>query len=159
MKFVRRHRFKFVVTFLVIVLIIVSFYMLWVKVPYTRHQNRLDSIRNTIINENEYIYQDYFNAYNSDQTYFILYVEEDEEKQYVVFDHQRQFITSYAGEVVTEESVLATFTENYEVEPTSIEVGFENERFVYCIKYREGDTLLFAFYSIDNGQFIKSYHL
>jgi len=159
MKFVRRHRFKFVVTFLVIVLIIVSFYMLWVKVPYTRHQNRLDSIRNTIINENEYIYQDYFNAYNSDQTYFILYVEEDEEKQYVVFDHQRQFITSYAGEVVTEESVLATFTQSYEVEPTSIEVGFENERFVYCIKYREGDTLLFAFYSIDNGQFIKSYHL
>lgn len=159
MKFLRRHRFKFVVTFLVIVLITVSFYMLWVRVPYTRHKNSLDSIRNAIIRENEYIYQDYFNAYNSDQTYFILYVEDDGENQYVAFDSQRQFITAYAGDIVTEESVIATFLESYEVEPTNIEVGFENERFVYCIKYKEGDTLLFAFYSIDNGQFIKSYHL
>ncbi|MFV0395923.1 MAG: hypothetical protein ACK5LC_16325 [Coprobacillaceae bacterium] len=159
MKFIRKHRFKFIISFLVVVLVIVSFYRLWVHVPYTRNQNRLDNIRNEIVSTNDYKYEDYFNEYNSDQTYYILYVEKEDKKQYVVYDYQKEYITSYSGEIVSEQNVRESFQEKYEKAPTSVEIGFENDKFVYCIKYKEDNTLIFAFYGIDNGVFIKSYRL
>ena len=42
--FFRKHRFKIVLTFLVIVFVYICFYMLWVHVPYTKHKNDLVSI-------------------------------------------------------------------------------------------------------------------
>ena len=36
--FFRKHRFKIVLTFLVIVFVYICFYMLWVHVPYTKHK-------------------------------------------------------------------------------------------------------------------------
>jgi uncharacterized protein YpmB len=159
MKFIKKHRFKMVTTFLVLVLLVTSFYMLWVHVPYVRNQNRLDNIRNAILSENKYDYKEYFNEYNSDQTYYILLVSEEEKDTYVVFDYQRRFIASYGGDVVSEDSVKVKFKEKFKVEPTSIEIGYENEKFVYCMKYKKDNTLTFAFYGIDNGEYIKSYRL
>lgn len=159
MKFLKKHRFKIIISFLVMVLVIVSFYMLWVHVPYTRNQNRLDNIRNTILKENKYIYKDYFNEYNSDQTYYLLCVEEEGKEQYVVFNYEKQFIASYTGAIVSEDSVKKEFVEKYKVEPSSIAIGFENQKIVYCIKYKKNNKMIFAFYGIDNGAFIKAYRI
>ena len=47
--FFRKHRFKIVLTFLVIVFVYICFYMLWVHVPYTKHKNDLVYVVNTIM--------------------------------------------------------------------------------------------------------------
>ena len=35
----------------------------------------------------------------------------------------------------------------------------ENDQFVYCLTYKGKDTLLYAYYSLDNGEFLKAYRL
>ena len=52
MKFLRKNRFNILIVFLVLVLIVVSFYMLWVHVPYSKHKNEITSIENVIVKEN-----------------------------------------------------------------------------------------------------------
>ena len=47
--FFRKHRFKIVLTFLVIVFVYICFYMLWVHVPYTKHKNDVVNIIMTMM--------------------------------------------------------------------------------------------------------------
>ena len=51
------------------------------------------------------------------------------------------------------------FFNKYQVKATSIEIGYENDQFVYCLTYKGKDTLLYAFYSLDQGEFLKAYKL
>lgn len=43
--------------------------------------------------------------------------------------------------------------------PDVIEIGYENEIFVYSLLYRGNNSLIYAFYGIDNGEFIKAYRI
>ena len=70
--FFRKHRFKIVLTFLVIVFVYICFYMLWVHVPYTKHKNDLVSIQEEICSQYHYDYDDYFNAYQNKKINYIL---------------------------------------------------------------------------------------
>lgn len=73
LKFLRKHRFNILITFLVTVLIIVSFYMLWVHVPYWQYQNDLSRVEAQIIQENDYDKADYFYRYNGEKSYYIIH--------------------------------------------------------------------------------------
>lgn len=159
MSFLRKHRFKFVIGFLLIVLVVVSFYMLWVHLPYATNQNRMHNIRNQILTENNFEYDAYFNEYVGKDTYYILKIKEDNKSQYAVFDDEKKYIKSYTGEIASEKEVLEAFRKKYEVNPESIEIAYENEIFVYCVKYMEKGTLIYAFYGLDSGEFIKAYQL
>ena len=59
--------------FLVLVFIIVSFYMLWVHVPYSKHKNDLAQVQQEIIAENKYDSADYFNRYDGEKSYYIIH--------------------------------------------------------------------------------------
>ena len=100
MKFLRRNRFNILIAFLILVFIIVSFYMLWVHVPYSRHKNDLAKIENEIIAENGYDSADYFNRYDGEKSYYIIHAKKGEKQQYAVFDEKKKFIKSYSGDVV-----------------------------------------------------------
>lgn len=141
------------------ILVVVSFYMLWVHVPYARNQNRLNNIKREIMTDNSYDKVEYFNEYNSDQTYYIILAEKEDEKQYVVYNHEKKKIDSENANIVSEDSVKKQFVDKFEVQPTSVEFGYEMNKIVYCLKYLKGDTLIYSFYSVDNGEFIKSYKL
>lgn len=47
----------------------------------------------------------------------------------------------------------------YKHTPDDIEIGYENEIFVYCLLYRGENSLIYAFYGIDDGEFIKAYRI
>ena len=49
--------------------------------------------------------------------------------------------------------------QNKKINSTKVEIGYENDQFVYCLTYKGKDTLLYAFYSLDNGEFLKAYKL
>lgn len=157
--FFRKHRFKIVITILVLLLIYVSFYTLWVHVPYTSKQNELTSIQEEICKENNYTYDDYFNEYNSRKTYYIIKVKKKKKTMYVVFNEKKEKVKSYSGKVVKKKDVRNLFQERYNVTPTKTEVAYENNRIVYCLTYKGKDSLIYAFYGIDDGEFIKAYRL
>ncbi|MCB6705116.1 hypothetical protein LI094_01060 [[Clostridium] saccharogumia] len=159
MKFLRRNRFNILIAFLILVFIIVSFYMLWVHVPYSRHKNDLAKIENEIIAENGYDSADYFNRYDGEKSYYIIHAKKGEKQQYAVFDEKKKFIKSYSGDVVDQQECIDAFKEKYKQTPDDVEIGYENEIFVYSLLYRGEDSLIYAFYGIDSGEFIKAYRI
>ncbi len=59
----KKHGFRILLVVLIVILAIVSFYMLWVHVPYYQHYHGLDEIRNEICETNHYEYMDYLLKY------------------------------------------------------------------------------------------------
>ena len=121
--------------------------MLWVHVPYSKHKNEITSIENVIVKENNYSNVKYFDRYNSDKSYYIIRATKGKKQQYAVFD------------VVDQQVCINAFKEKYKQEPSEVSVGYENEIFVYCLMYQGKDSLVYAFYGIDNGEFVKAYRI
>ena len=48
--------------------------MLWVHIPYTKHQNELTSIQESICDKYNYTYNGYFNEYQNKKTNYIVKV-------------------------------------------------------------------------------------
>ncbi|WP_172471928.1 hypothetical protein [Thomasclavelia cocleata] len=159
MKFLRKHRFDFLMAFLVLVFIIVSFYMLWVHVPYSKHKNDLAKVQQEIIAENKYDSADYFNRYDGEKSYYIIHAKKEDKEQYAVFNDKHKFIKSYSGDIVDQQVCIDAFKEKYKKDPDVVEIGYENEIFVYSLLYRGDNSLIYAFYGIDNGEFIKAYRI
>lgn len=157
--FLKKHRFKIAISALIIIFIYVSFYMLWVHVPYATKQNELKSIQEELCYDNEYTYDDYFNEYHNDKTYYIMKVKKKKKSMYVVFNEKKKKIKTYDGSFVKENEVLEAFKEKYKVSATKTEIGYENNEIAYCLTYKGNDTLLYAFYRIEDGEFIKAYRL
>ena len=123
--------------------------MLWVHVPYSRHKNDLAKIENEIVAENGY----------DSAGYYIIHAKKGEKQQYAVFDEKKRFIKSYSGDVVDQQECIDAFKEKYKQTPDDVEIGYENEIFVYSLLYRGEDSLIYAFYGIDSGEFIKAYRI
>lgn len=157
--FLKKHRFKIAISLLVIILIYVSFYMLWVHVPYAAKQNELIKIREELCYENDYTYDDYFNEYHNDKTYYIIKVKKKKKSMYVVFNEKKKKIETYDGSFVKKSEVKTAFENKYGVASTKTEIGYENGEIAYCLTYKGNDTLIYAFYAIDDGEFIKAYRL
>ena len=149
--FFRKHRFKIVLTFLVIVFVYICFYMLWVHVPYTKHKNDLVSIQEEICSQYHYDYDDYFNAYQNKKINYIVKVKNKKKTMYVVCNKKLKKVDTFEGETISKKEVKNAFVQKYQVNPTKVEIGYENDQFVYCLTYKGKDTLLYAFYSLDNG--------
>lgn len=159
MDFIRAHRFKIVFTILIVILLIVSFFMIWVHIPYSTRQNTLTKMEHTIISENDYVYDGYTNQYNSDQVYYILKVKEDKKGLYVVFDHDLKLVDSIDSNVVDQKICEEAFEKKYKHKADKIEIGYENEMIIYSLRYKGKDNLIYAFYRVDNGEFVKAYQL
>lgn len=157
--FFRRHRFKIVLSFLVALLIYVGFYMLWVHVPYASRQNELTRIQEKICEDNKYTYDDYFYEYNSDKTYYVIKVKKKKKTMYVVFNEKMEKVKSYSGKTISKNVVKNAFIDRYNVKPTKVEMAYENNKIVYYLMYKGKDSLIYAFYEIDSGDFIKAYKL
>ena len=157
--FFRAHRFKIVISILVVIFMIVSFFMILVHIPYSSHENSLTNIRNEIISKNNYEYDNYMNKHNSDQVYYILKVKDKDEGLYVVFDQNLNLLDSISSDIADEKICKEAFKEKYKCEADKIEIGYENKTIVYSLRYKGKDHLIYAFYRVDNGEFIKAYQL
>ena len=124
-----------------------------------KHKNEITSIENVIVKENNYSNVKYFDRYNSDKSYYIIRATKGKKQQYAVFDEKYKLIKSYSGDVVDQQVCINAFKEKYKQEPSEVSVGYENEIFVYCLMYQGKDSLVYAFYGIDNGEFVKAYRI
>lgn len=159
MDYLRKYRFGIIITISVILLLLISYYMIWVHVPYTNYKNNIGNIRDQIIETNDYEYDDYYNVYNSNQTYYILKVKENDTSKYVIYNEKNELVLSYDKEVVKQKVCLDDFKERYKVDYTDIELGYENSLLVYGVKYVGEDLAIYAFYDVETGEFIKGYRL
>ena len=123
--------------------------MLWVHVPYTKHKNDLVSIQEEICSQYHHDYDDYFNAYQNKKINYIVKVKNKKKTMYVVCNKKLKKVDTFEGKTISKN----------QVNPRKVEIGYENDQFVYCLTYKGKDTLLYAFYSLDNGEFLKAYKL
>lgn len=158
----KKHLFQIVVILLIVVLVIVSFYMLYVHVPYYNYHHGLDEIRNEICEKNNYQYRDYFYEYHGKEIYYIIKVKQNEQDVYVAYNEKHELVDTYQGEVADEANVKKSIQEKYKddhVQIDELHIAYENNKFVYYGKYQDEETLLYVYYNLNDGEFLKAVKL
>ena len=155
----KKQTFIISVIVLVIILAVVSFYMLFVHVPYYQYHHGLDEIRNEICETNQYEYDDYFSEYRGKETYYIVRVKINGVVSYVAYNKDLTLVDTYQGSVADSKNVQQAIEQKYQIIIDDLEVGYENERFVYYGRYQENESLLYVYYDLMSGEFIKAVRL
>ncbi len=155
----KKQTFMISVIVLVIILAVVSFYMLFVHVPYYQYHHGLDEIRNEICETNQYEYDDYFSEYRGKETYYIVRVKINGVVSYVAYNKDLTLVDTYQGSVADSKNVQQAIEQKYQIIIDDLEVGYENERFVYYGRYQENESLLYVYYDLMSGEFIKAVRL
>ena len=152
----KKHTFIISVVVLVIILAVVSFYMLYVHIPYYQYHHELDEIRNEICEENNYEYMGYFDQYNSKETYYLIRVKINGVLSHVAYDKDKKLVDMYQGEVADEDTVKQAIQDRYKIEVKDLNIGYENDLFVYWTKYQNQTSLTYIYYDLVSGEFIKA---
>lgn len=155
----KKQTFIISVIVLVIILAVVSFYMLFVHIPYYQYHHGLDEIRNEICETNQYEYDDYFSEYRGKETYYIARVKISGVTSYVAYNKDLALVDTYQGSVADSKDVQQAIEQKYQIVIDDLEVGYENERFVYYGRYQEDESLLYVYYDLMSGEFIKAVRL
>lgn len=148
-----------VIVLLLIILAVVSFYMLYIHVPYFNHTNTVALERNKIINKYKLNYDDYFNEYNSSKTYYIIRIKDKKKTVYQAYSTKYKLIDSYSGSVANKKNVINTINKEYKVNVNDLTIGYENGDFIYYGKYQDDSHLYYFYYSLSDGKFVKYYRL
>lgn len=144
--------YHLIIAVLVVILIVVSFCMLSIHVPYFNHENDIALERNKIINKYKLNYDDYFNEYNSSKTYYIIRIKDKKKKKvYQVYNTKYKLVDSYSGSIAKQEDVINTINNEYKVNVSSLSIGYENGDLVYFGKYQNDEHLYYFYYSLDEG--------
>jgi len=160
----QKHLYKILVAFLIVILAVVSFYMLWVHVPYYNYHNNLDKIRNEICETNNYEYMDYFAEHRGKQKYYIIKVRINGVISFVAYDKDQKLVDTYQGTIANEDIVKQDILNKYKDEVNEddlkvLDVGYENNKFVYYVKVQRESNLLYLYYDISDGTFLKAYRI
>lgn len=160
----KKHKETIAIIILSIILIFVGFYTLFVHVPYYEYHNNLTAIKNHIVTTNNYNYLDYFNEHKGKDVYYILKVKKNGMTTYVAYDESLNLVSEYRGAVASLANVKQAILEKYkgvfeENDLEEIEIGYENNKFVYTTKVLQEDSILYIYYDLDDGEFLKAYHL
>ncbi len=158
----KKHLFRILVILLIVVLAVVSFYMLYVHVPYYNYHHGLDEIRNEICEKNHYQYDGYFYEYHGKDVYYIMKVKVNGIENYVAYDQNQELVSYYQGDVADEKQVIQSIEEKYKADNVKIddlEVAYENNKFVYYAKFQTHETVLYVYYNLNDGEFMKAVKL
>ena len=135
--------------------------MLWVHVPFYQHQNGLNEIRNEICEKNGYVYEDYFFEHRGQSLYYILKVKINDVSSYVSYNNQLELVDTYQGSVADIDSVKSDILKKYKKEVSkqdvkTLDIGYENGKFVYYVKVQNKNKLLYLYYNLNDGSFMKA---
>lgn len=155
----KKHGFHILVVALIGLLMVVSFYMLFVHVPYYQHHHELMNKRNEICESHYYQYMDYFNEYYGKETYYILKVKINDILTYVVHNEDGDLVKSYQGDIVDEEFVKKAILDKYQIHIDHLEIAYENNKLVYYGKYQNEKMLMYVYYDLVSGEFEKAIRL
>lgn len=159
-----KHLYKIIIAALIVVLCVVSFYMLWVHVPYYNYHHRLDEIRNEICETNQYEYMGYFHEHKGKSIYYILKVKINNVETYVAYDKELKLVDYYQGQVCDEKIVKNAILKKYKdivqkEDIKALDIGYENNKFVYYTKVQRDDLLMYIYYDLETGDFVKTYNI
>lgn len=152
-------KFKIIVFILIIILFVSSFYMFGIHVPYSQYHNQQKIIRNEICEKNNYQYDGYFYEHHGKDIYYILRIKMNNEQYYVVYDSNQEFVDGLKGPFVSEDYIKEAIKERYDILVDKMEVGYENNKFVYYVKIQAENKLTYLYYSLQTGEFIKAYYI
>ena len=155
----KKYGFRITVILLVMILMISVFYVFAVHIPYSAHQNELNEIRNEICEANDYVYDGYFNKHNGMDVYYIMKVKVDDTSKYVCYNDELEYVASLEEPVADEANVLEDINEKYECHLESLDIGYENNKFVYTQKILGDSQLTYVYYSLETGEFVKAYFI
>lgn len=153
-----RH-FKITVFFLIVFLFGSVMYMNYVHIPYHSYHNNLKVIRNDICETNNYQYDNYFYEHHGKDVYYIIRIKMNNEQYYVAHNTDKQLVASLKGPFQFEDSVRKSIEERYNVKADDLQIGYENNRFVYYLKIQENNKLSYVYYSVETGEFVKAYYI
>ena len=71
------------------------------------------------------------------------------------WQHYKDVLAEVADEAVVQKAIQ----DKYQVNIESMEIGYENERFVYYGRYQDEQSLLYVYYDLATGEFIKAVRL
>lgn len=152
-------KFLIITVVLIVVLVMTTFYMAFVHVPYHQYHNNLNLIRNEICETNNYEYDDYFYAHHGDSVYYILRIKMNNEQYYVAYDTDKKLVSSLKAPFANEDDVIRLINERYETNIDDLDVGYENNKFVYYKKIQDEIRLTYVYYSLETGEFLKAYYI
>lgn len=155
----KKYMFRISVIVLIFVLAIVSFYMLYVHVPYYNYHYNLDNIRNEICEKNNYEYNDYFFEYRGKQTYYIMKVKINKKDAFVAYDQDMKFVDIFKDKPASKQTVKKAMETKYKKTVDEVDVGYENNKFVYYTMVQEEEKLTYIYYDFKTGDFTKAYML
>ena len=89
-----------------------------------------------ICEENNYEYMGYFDQYNSKETYYLIRVKINGVLSHVAYDKDKKLVDMYQGEVADEDTVKQAIQDRYKIEVKDLNIGYENDLFVYWTKYQ-----------------------
>ena len=78
---------------------------------------------------------------------------------YVAYNKDLALVDTYQGSVADSKDVQQAIEQKYQIVIDDLEVGYENERFVYYGRYQEDESLLYVYYDLMSGEFIKAVRL
>ena len=155
----RKHVFITTVSILVVILVIVSFYMLNVHIPYYKHNHQLDELRNEICETNHYEYMDYFFEYRGKEVLYVMKVKINDVESYVAYNHDKKLVDVYQGPVANQDNVLKAIEKKYKVQIDNLDIAYDQSKFIYYAKYQDKDTLMYFYYDLKTGDFIRTVQL
>ena len=160
----KKHKENIILVVLSFVLTVVAFYIMFVHVPYSQYHNNLNKIKDYIVETHQYEYLDYFHEHRGKQVYYILKVIKEGYPTYVAYDESMNLVDEYQGNVAFISDVKEAILKKYEGvfaedDLDQIEIGYENDKFVYSTKVLTKDSVFYIYYDLDDGEFLKSYYL
>lgn len=158
-KFFKKYIFQISLVFLSIIFCFIVFFMFEVHIPYANYQNKNNAVLQEILKKNNLKYNNFFNVYNGNKTYYILKVKDNKKSIYKVYSSDKKFLKDFKDTVVNKEVVIDSFKKKYQKEVKKIEIGYENDTLVYVLSFYQDDKIIYAFYRLDTGEFIKAYNL
>ena len=155
----KKNVFIAIVSVLVIILIVVSFYMLNVHIPYYDYHNHLDHIRNNICEKENYEYKDYFFEYRGHDVLYVMKINVNDQDAYVVYDEDEEYVDSYQGKIADEKAVIKDIKKRYKVNVEHLDIAYDHSQFIYYAKYQDEDELIYFYYDLQTGEFIRAVQL
>ena len=81
------------------------------------------------------------------------------EDEALAYNKDLALVDTYQGSVADSKDVQQAIEQKYQIVIDDLEVGYENERFVYYGRYQEDESLLYVYYDLMSGEFIKAVRL
>ena len=147
------------VSSVIIILLIIAIVMInMIHDPYSKHIQKQTQLRQTLLSSNKMQYDHYFYPYYGEKTYYVMKVKQDHKKKLVAFNEKKKLVGTYEGQYVGVSTIKEKILNKEHQQVKDVQICFEDDKFMYYVKYQNADHLYYYFYSLE-GDFVKSYNL